>query len=190
MSARVRRYHHWSVRKSGQSWTQPPGRVDHALGDLAGHDDMRDALAAERPDHPAQLGHSDVLERGTETSQLLGRFVANPHASDAKALPLRRLGEEDREPPAAGQQADRLGLESVRDRTIAVLKAIVLTPGRSTRLWTVSIPSGLALFRSGSAGRAVIPLTARPSDRANSGGSTPEVPRTCLAVGMTGGARW
>ena len=68
----------------------------------------RTPSAAEGADHPAQLGDADELERLAEAAQLLGRLVADADAGDAQPLPPRRLGEEDREPAAPGQQADRV----------------------------------------------------------------------------------
>src|SRR5208282_1472586 len=99
---------------------EPPGRVDHVLGDLAGHDDSLDTLTAKCPDHLAELGNPDDLEAGAEGPQLLGVFILDTNASDRKSLTLRCLREEYRESPAACHESDHPGgrMRPIRPRVL------------------------------------------------------------------------
>src|SRR5262249_44823278 len=91
----------------GPELEEPPGRVHHVLRDLARHDDLADALPAEGANHRPEPRDADRLEARAKTPKLLGRLVADPDATHGQALPLRRFGKKDREPPAPGQRADR-----------------------------------------------------------------------------------
>ena len=68
----------------------------------------RDALAAGRCGSSRRASRRRPSRTTSQRSrELVGRLVADADAGDLQPLPPRRLGEEDREPAAAGQQADR-----------------------------------------------------------------------------------
>jgi hypothetical protein len=81
--------------------------VHPGLGHLAGHDRPADARVLEAADHPAEAGDAGPVEAVDQPGQFRRRLVADADAHHRDAQPPRLLGEDDREPAAAGQQADR-----------------------------------------------------------------------------------
>src|SRR5690606_18685891 len=90
----------------GAKLHDPPRGVHHVLGDLARHDNLLHASAAEGSDHLAEPGDSDDVEGLAEVPKLLLRLVLDADARDGESLRSGDLGEVDGEPAVAGQKAD------------------------------------------------------------------------------------